>query len=128
MLDWDEFMAPASDLAGRDICSSPQLWPAYARLLRSIVDASAPGPVVVLGVCAPVELRDWEIDHWLLLDCSDDVRRARLSTCRSPAELEQALQDGRDYRNLGLQTIDSTDLTPEDLAHELARLMSTLHA
>jgi hypothetical protein len=38
VLDWDAFMAPAAELAGRDIRRQPVTWPAYRQLIRAVVD------------------------------------------------------------------------------------------
>jgi hypothetical protein len=128
VLDWDAFMGPASELAGRDVTRSPDTWPAYGRLVRLVVAAVAPTPLVMLGVCTPDELDAWPIDAWVLLECGDDERRQRLATCLEPAEVEAALADARHYRTLGLPVIDSTGRAPEAVAVDLARVVRDLEA
>jgi hypothetical protein len=49
------------------------------------------------GVATPSRLRDWSVDSWLLLDCSDDERRRRLGH-RLCVEY---LGDAEQYRSLG---------------------------
>jgi hypothetical protein len=71
VVDWEALMAAASELAGRDVRRSPTTWPGYDRLVRAVVEAVMPSPLVVLGVRTPDELEDWPIDAWVLLDCSD---------------------------------------------------------
>jgi GrpB-like predicted nucleotidyltransferase (UPF0157 family) len=121
VLDWDSLMTPASELAGRDVRTSPATWPAYRRLVRTVVDALAVMPTAVLGVCTPDELEDWPIDAWMLLDCTDEERARRLSS--RATEVEAALADAARYRTLGLPVIDTTDRRPEDVALELADLL-----
>ena len=36
-------------------------------------------PVALLGVCTPNELKDWPIDAWVVLDCTDEERLRRLA-------------------------------------------------
>jgi hypothetical protein len=117
VIDWDDFMDPASDLAGVDIRNAPDTWPSYRRLIRSVVDASGPD-AVLLGVCTPAELDGWPIERWLLLDCDDDERRRRLEA--RPHAIKDALVDAAAYRQLGLETIDSTGLAPTVVADALA--------
>jgi cytidylate kinase len=112
VVDWVALMAAASELAGRDVRRSPTTWPGYDRLVRAVVEAVMPSPVVVLGVRTPDELEDWPIDAWVLLDCSDTERRRRLGSCRDSAAVEEALADACDYRVLGLSVIDTTGRTP----------------
>jgi broad-specificity NMP kinase len=49
VVDWDDFMGPAAALAGRDIPTHPDTWPAYRQLVRSILDTVAGQQVVLLG-------------------------------------------------------------------------------
>jgi broad-specificity NMP kinase len=123
VVDWDALMAAASELAGHDVRRSPTTWPAYDHLMRAVVEAVMPSPLVVLGVRTPDELEDWPIDAWVLFDCSDTERRRRLGSCRHSAEVEEALVDACGYRVLGLPVIDTTGRTPDDVAADLARLV-----
>jgi hypothetical protein len=45
-----------------------------------------------------------------------------------PGEMEEALADAQRYRALGLQTIDTTARTPDDVARVLAELIHQLEA
>jgi broad-specificity NMP kinase len=126
VLDWDAFMAPASELAGLDVRRSPDTWPAYRRLVRTAVEAIAPAPLVLLGVCTADELGGWPVDAWVLLDCSDEERRRRLTSRLDPVELDDALADARRYRTLGLPAIETTGHTPDDAAMNLADLIRLL--
>jgi energy-coupling factor transporter ATP-binding protein EcfA2 len=126
VLDWDAFMAPAAALAGEHIPDNPGTWPAYRALLRAVVGSIAHVPVVLLGVCTPLELAGWPIDAWILLDCADRERRRRLGRHARPHRVAGAIGDARNYRTLGLPVIDTTGRTPETAAAELARYIQTL--
>jgi hypothetical protein len=118
VLDWDDFMAPASALAGVDVRRSPSAWSAYGELIRAAVEGAGAGRCIVLGVCTPQELVDWPIDGWLLLDCTDDERARRLAD--RPADLAAALEDARAYRSLGLPTVDTTGRRLPEVAQLVA--------
>jgi cytidylate kinase len=123
VLDWDAFMDVATNLSGRDVRRNPDTWPSYRNLVRAIVESIQPHPMLLLGVCTPGELADWPIDDAVLLDCSDEQRKRRLSG-RSRAEISDAVSDGRQYRALGLPVIDTTHLTPQEAATALAELIA----
>lgn len=123
VLDWDAFMDPAGELAGAPIRQTPQTWGPYGRLLRAVGEAILPVDLVLLGVCTPDELADWPSGRWILLDCTDDVRRKRLVRRGTPDDIEDALTDAGNYRALDLPTVDSTDLTPAEVARAVVRVM-----
>ena len=120
VLDWDDFMPAVSGLSGRDVRVTPDLWAPYAELLRSIVTALGNLPVLLFGVCTPDELADWPEARWVLLDCDDVERRRRLSA-RAPHEVDQALADAEAYRRLGLDAVDTTHRSVEQVADAVAR-------
>lgn len=124
VVDWDDFMMPATALAGRDIRRNPDTWPAYRQLVRAVLGTMDQLPVVLLGVAAPGELRDWPIVSWVLLDCSDQERQRRLSQDGRDGDLDDAIRDAREYRTLGLPAIDTTARTPREVATELAQLVT----
>jgi broad-specificity NMP kinase len=126
VVDWDSFMEAASDLSGHDVRTTRESWPSYRSLILSIVETIRP-PVVLLGVCTPDELDGWPVDASVLLDCADDEREQRLGAqCRSSEEIAEAVADARRYRSLGLSTVDTTGLSPEAVAREVATLVSQL--
>jgi hypothetical protein len=124
VLDWDAFMVPAGELAGAPIPQTPQTWEPYGRLVRAVGEAIHPADMVLLGVCTPDELTDWPAGPWMLLDCSDPVRRQRLDVREDPDETEDALVDARNYRALGLPTIDTTNLAPGEVARAVASMIT----
>lgn len=124
VLDWDHFMPAAELLAGADIRTSSQLWPAYRSLVRTVVTATDPSRTIVLGVCTPTELADWPPARWVVLDCNDAERRQRL-VGRPLDEIESALADAREYRRLGLPIVDGSSLDVDALAAALAALVTS---
>jgi shikimate kinase len=126
VLDWDALMKPAAALAGREISVHPDTWPAYRELMHEVVGLIAHLPVVLLGVCTPDELANWPIEAWVLLDCSDHERSRRLSSDADQQRLAEAVGDGREYRQLGIPIIDTTDRTPAEVAAELAQFIQSV--
>jgi hypothetical protein len=122
VLDWDALIDAAGELAGTPIAFSPRTWPAYRSLVRATVAAVEPLPVVLLTVCTPRELEGSPIENWVLLDCEDSVRRARLLD-RPGAEVEDAIKDAREYRKLGFRTIDTTHKRVDEVAAAIAKLV-----
>jgi broad-specificity NMP kinase len=128
VLDWDAYMSPASELAGRDVRRDRSMWLGYRRLVRAVVDTIHPAPLVVLGVCTPAELSDWPIDAWILLDCTDAEQRRRLASDNELTDVDDAVADAAHYRALGLRVIDTTNRTPQTVADELARAIREVEA
>lgn len=125
VLDWDDLIDAAGALASADIRRTSALWPAYRELVRVVVEATGPSRVVLLGVSTPDELPGWPIDEWVLLDCDDDERRRRLASRRDDEETTAAISDAHAYRALGLRAIDTTQLTPEDVARAVAAMVAS---
>jgi adenylate kinase family enzyme len=124
VIDWDFLLVPSSSLAGSDIRDMPSRWAAYDDLvLATVTEISESGvECAVVGVRTPSELPEWPIDLWILLDCPDSVRIARLSTGGRAAEVDPSLADAAKYRSLGLTTVD-TSAPPEDVARQLEELI-----
>ena len=81
----------------------------------------------VVGVRTPSELPLWPIDVWILLDCADSIRVARLSASGRAADLDQAVADAAKNRSLGLTTLD-TSAPPEDVARQVEELIGRADA
>jgi hypothetical protein len=47
-------MGPAAALAGREIPDNPETWAAYRLLVHAVIGSIAHLPVVLLGVCTPM--------------------------------------------------------------------------
>lgn len=126
VVDWDELMVPAEELAGRSIRDNESLWKPYEDLMKSVSDMLAPSPVLLLGVCTPAQLATWHIREWVILDCDDRERAARLQRRgESNEEIQEAISDAVEYRALGLKTVDGTTLTALETAQAIA---SKIHA
>jgi hypothetical protein len=123
VLDWEAFMDPAAALAGRKIRPNPETWPAYRELVGAVIGIVSHLPVVLLGVCTPDELAGSPIGAWVLLDCTDDERRRRLSSQARRDDIDSAVTDGREYRSIGLPVIDTTGRTPLQAAAAVARFV-----
>lgn len=125
VLDWDAWMAPAAALAGRSVPEHEELWQPYGELVREVVAALASVPVLLVTVCTPAELADWPQGRWLVLDCGDAERAARLRRRGDAAPVvAEALQDAAQYRSLGLELLDTTSTTVPDVAAAVARWAS----
>ncbi|WP_147449285.1 hypothetical protein [Actinomadura pelletieri] len=120
VIDWDAFMEPAGELAGTNIRTAPRTWAAYEHLVRVALEAVAPVPTVLLGVATPDQLAGWPGGRWLLLDCGDAERRARLASRGDATDVSEALADAAAYRALGLPAIDTTGLDAETVAAHIA--------
>lgn len=122
VLDWDAWMAPAAALAGRSVPEHEELWQPYGDLVRGVVDALASVPVLLVTVCTPTELADWPVGGWLVLDCEDHERAARLrGRGDSAAVIEEAIRDAAQYRSLGLEVLEVTSTPVADAAAAVAR-------
>ncbi|GAB3757193.1 ATP-binding protein [Microlunatus parietis] len=125
VLDGDALMPDAERLAGAPIASTPATWPAYEGLLRTVIELVLPNPVLLLWVCTPEELQGWPGGPWLLLDCADAERQARLASRDDPAVIMEGVTDAAAYRKLGLPRVDSTERDPGDVAAEVVHKITS---
>lgn len=122
-IDW---LADAgSRLAGSDIWQDRAAWPAYNALWFEILHSVHKNGKIAIFF-APLDLRDvaeqGQLDwcgriEWLLLDCDDATRRARLARRAGwgAARIAEALADAQILREQIPARID-TGLTPPDAA------------
>jgi thymidylate kinase len=129
VLDWDFLLERSSTLAGSDIRDTPSLWATYDELVLAAVTEISDSGVncTVAGVRTPSELPRWPINVWILLDCSDSIRSARLTADGRAADIYTAVSDAAKYRSLGLTTVD-TSAPPEDVARQLEELIGRADA
>jgi hypothetical protein len=132
-LDIDWLINSASSLAGKDIHLASDSWPAYNQLwldvlfaiLRNGRDAVLFAPITPDDVN---QLPDWCSNiQWLLLDCPDHLLRVRLQA-RGWKEnrIIEALKEAADLRDMCIEkSIDTSRLTPTDVAALVARWMKT---
>ena len=123
-IDW--IMASASGLAGKDIRVNPSTWPAYNAVWFDILrGVSANGRVPVLF--APWNRGDLAVDYlpgwcdevrFLLLDCDDEIRRARLLERPGWTEsmIQEALEDAAVLRSEVAEIIDTDGIKHSEVA------------
>jgi hypothetical protein len=128
--DWDSLLPPASALAGTDVRSAATLWVHYdALVLAAMLEVTKSGvDCVVLGVRTPAELASWPIDSWLLLDCPDTERQARLEADGRGTDVLAALSEAAQYRTIGLRTVDTSSRPLADVAEDLAATLGADNA
>jgi hypothetical protein len=130
VVDVDWLLEPLSRLAGRQLTEDPESWPRLrdfwlvlasiaARAGRSTVIFSPEEPSRIEGLPSRGLLGDL---HWLLLDCSAEEIRARLSRRPNwePAWTKEALTDAARLRTLGLPSIRTDTLLPREVAGAVA--------
>lgn len=126
--DSDWLAAPASALYGQDIRFQPASWQPYGELWFSVLHALFQnGRVPVLftpgdpGDYKRNALPNWCSGlEWLLLDCDDDTRLARLQRRGwEEARSGEALQDAAVLRALVSRRIDTGKLSPEEVAERV---------
>jgi hypothetical protein len=125
VVDMDEFLAPAGELAGADLHEAAEHWPAYGRLCERLVGVVTGSGVDCL-LLTPLEPRETTLaGRWAVLDCPDGVRRERLA--RRPmdaAGIEDALTDAAHLRTLGLPLLPSTGTVADTAAAVVAWMRS----
>lgn len=101
VLDLDDFLDAGGRLAGVDMATAADAWPAYTELCLRLVDAVTGSGVDCLLLCP---LDEGQVDRparWAVLDCADDVRRARLrARGTDEAGIEAAVADAAALRHL----------------------------
>jgi hypothetical protein len=124
--DVDWLLDAAGALSGGNVIAWPALRDAWLSVAHGVAQAGM--PTVLLGQLVPEALeplpaRRWigEI-HYLLLDCSDDVRRQRIE-CRPvwrDRDINEQTRFGRWLRENISDRIDTSARTPEDTAAAVA--------
>jgi hypothetical protein len=133
-LDIDWLIVPASALARRNIIFDPTTWPAYRALWSAVIKAvidNGKTPVFF----SPADQRDmgeinaagqWQVE-WLLLDCADDVRTARLRYRAgwTDAMIAEALDDAEALRQAIQPRLDTGERSPRDVADAIIAWLSS---
>lgn len=123
-MDW--LLAPASALVGKDIRVDASAWPAYNALWLEVLHAVHKNERAAV-LFAPINMDDLPIEmlpawcsgvEWLLLDCSEAVRRARLSDRPgwTDAMMAEAEEDARVLRKTIPRRIETGDHAPDAVA------------
>jgi len=124
--DMDWLLTPASALTGRDICTEASAWPFYNALWLEILHAVHINDRIAV-LFTPVSKSDLPVKvlpswcsgiEWLLLDCPDPVRRARLASRPewTNAMMEEAEEDARLLRETVPQRVDTEGNAPGAVA------------
>ncbi len=124
--DMDWLLAPASALAGKDIRVDVSAWPSYNALWLEVLYAVHKNKRTAV-LFAPINTDDLPIEmlpawcsgvEWLLLDCPDAVRRARLSDRPgwTDAMTVEAEEDARVLRETIPHRIDTGKHAPDAVA------------
>ena len=124
--DMDWLLTPASALAGRDIRVEESAWPSYNALWLEVLRAVHDNNRIAV-LFGPVDASDLPISilpdwcggiEWLLLDCPDAVRRARLAGRAgwTGAMIEEAEEDARILRETIPDRIDTQEHAPGAVA------------
>ena len=132
--DIDSLANVASGLWGNDIRTDPAAWRPYNRLWLEIlhqVHLAGSQPILF----APFHPRDIERNdlpegceglQWLLLDCTDDIRRERLK--RRPEwtgpMITRALEDATNLRDAVSDRIDTGQDAPEETASRVLEMLT----
>jgi hypothetical protein len=96
------------------------VWPAYRRMWQRITGISrrAGHPVLFLSPNTPDEVEG--ATACLLLDCADDIRARRLrARGDTDRQIEEALNDARDYRHHFDAILVTDDLKPSQVADRI---------
>ncbi len=135
ILDIDWLLDPLSRLAGVDLAVHEPSWPAYrdAWLALAACLGGTGVPVILCGPLLPAELAPLPsralVDqiHWIVLDCSDDVRRQRLVTRGwDGALIAEAQHDAAVLRRLDAEIVSSDSLSLEEMARVVTGVVRRL--
>jgi hypothetical protein len=128
--DVDWLAAPASELAGRSVYFDRSTWPAYSHIWFEVLRAVGRNCRVPV-LFAPFTADDvtaygrpeWcDGIEWMLLDCADDVRAARLADRSwAPQRIAEALADAAALRTTTETRVDTGRHRPEEVARCLSR-------
>jgi hypothetical protein len=121
VLDLDEFLDPAGELAGVDLRYAADKWPAYGRTCLRLVAAVVAAGVdcVLLGPLEPRQVDATGLGEvaWAVLDCPDGTRRERLrARAMDDAGIRHALGDAHQLRALGVPVLGSHGTVAETAA------------
>ncbi len=130
VIDMDDFVAAASELAGTDLTqtAAAERWPAYNDLCLGFAVAvlRAGHDTLLLSPLNPAEMKSSTEApllgdvRWAVLDSTDTTRRLRLAARLTDAQIEDALSDAAAFRALDLPLLSSDAVTVESTAQAVA--------
>lgn len=133
ILDIDWLMKPASQLAGKDVVTHQETWKPFRQLWSDLIGKLLANHLDVVFFAninkqdvAALNSAPLSQATWLLLDCSDEVRRAR-HTGRYGSEegIEDNLEDARKLRAEVSTVIHTGELSPAQVAAKVQEWFST---
>lgn len=134
-IDW--LAETASNLAAKDIYTDPSTWQPYAALWFAVLHGVYQNGQIPLFF-SPNDPQDlarfgqptWcRAIHWLLLDCDDQTRRARLQQRSdwTAAMIDEALVDAQVLRQAIPQQVDTGLLAPNAVALAILAWLAEVH-
>lgn len=129
VFDIDWIAEQATELAGKSIYSDPTTWVPYGRLWFEILHTAVRNNLQPILFCpnTPADLSvqgypNWcrEVS-WLLLDCDDTVRTARLEQRDgwTTNQTKEAVDDALELRALVDDTLDTHRYGPNEIASQV---------
>ena len=126
ILDIDWIADSASRLAGKSIYTDSSTWNPYGELWSDFLHAIYKNSrsIIFFTPNTPTDIENqgalsWtDATRWLLLDCSDSIRKARLDsrvTWTEDRKLE-AIEDAQELRSFEMETIDTGKHEPSEVA------------
>jgi RNase adaptor protein for sRNA GlmZ degradation len=133
-IDW--LAETASDLAGKNIYTNSSTWQPYNTLWVQVLGMVAKNDKIPL-LFAPFDKTDIENNptftwynriEWLLLDCTDNVRRERLTQRSGWTEtmITEAMADAEILRQTILFHLNTDLLSPSEIAHHILKWLKVL--
>lgn len=130
VFDIDSIINEASELAGKDVHFVEETWIPFRKIWINILKSTAESGVTPIFF-AVADKEDFESIakglslSWIALDCNDDIRLKRLEYRNCTKEqLEDILEDARKIREDFNMLIDTSDLSPEEVAKKLLSLIN----
>lgn len=132
-LDMDSLLESASTLSQKDVRVASETWPPYNRMWFEILGGIEKCGInaILFGPIGPNDIDDlpaWCAGiRWFLLDCSDDVRRKRLSGRGwSEEAIRGAIADAEELRSSGIeQVLDTSVMSPPEVIEKLSTWMGS---
>lgn len=130
IFDIDLILKEACELSGKDIMFTKETWVPFRKMWVKILEGIADNGITpVLFSASDKEDFDALANNlslrWIALDCDDKTRLERLGYRKYMKEqLDDILQDAQKIRESFSVIINTSDLSPEDLATELLSLIN----
>lgn len=135
LFDIDWLADPVSQLVGKDIRFAPETWGAYGEVWFAVLYAVLQNGLtpVLFTPADPDDFAEKPLPgwcrglEWLLLDCDDETRRARLRARGwSGARLDEAMGDARALRQQVPTRLDTGKATPGETAVQVLAWLERL--